>query len=171
MRTVRLILILVLVGGPFVFMVMGNLMVSRYEAEVRPEDLPGIHSYFKTPQAAVISIEEMVEKKDWGRLSQFYDLTRSELDRATLESGAFFESIPSGQTHAPPFAPGYHFSEILGTEFSDVYEVVVTRQTLEAGSGSAIARSDLQFFYLKRYPEGYQILPARPTAEGEDRFQ
>lgn len=116
-------------------------------------------SYFKTPQSAIQTASELLREKDWQRLSQFYDLRDSSLDHRSLLDGSYFRINSPDRASVRPFAPEYEFLGIFETEFDDVYEVVVRLPS------SGVATPDGQkFLYLKRYPEGYRILPDRPAS-------
>lgn len=114
-------------------------------------------SYFKTPQTAVLTTSRLLEERDWKKLAQFYDQRDSSIDYQTLADGSYFRIDSKTRSLIRPFPPEYRYLEILGTEFEDVYEIVV-------GKTEADDQHDaLQFFYLKRYPEGYRILANRPS--------
>lgn len=125
----------------------------------------GSISYFKTPQTAVSTISKLLEERDWKKLSQFYDQKDKSTDYQTLLEGSYFRIDSENQALVRPFPSEYQYLEIIGTEFEDVYEVVVGKMTEDNERGA------LQFFYLKRYPEGYRILPNRPSHATPDPAQ
>ena len=117
-------------------------------------------SYFKTPQTAVLTTSRLLEERDWKKLAQFYDQKDSSVDYQTLLDGSYFRIDSKNRSLIRPFPPGYHYLKILGTEFEDVYEIVV----VEAADKEQHEAPG--FFYLKRYPEGYRILTDRPSKPG-----
>ena len=124
----------------------------------------GTHRYFKTPHAAAVVAGELVRTQSWGKLAEYYDFSGTDLSPQDLAESVYF-LIPQGLGgHTPPFETGYQFREILGTEFPDVFEVVVGH-TDESGV------DHMQFFYMRRYPEGYRLLLERPSDEDEDPFE
>jgi hypothetical protein len=131
----------------------------------RPYEPTPVTRYFKTPQTACKTIVRLVEEEDWAALAQFYDLEGSQLPLRALRSGEFFKGTEPAFEQRRPFDPRYSFKEVIRTEYEDVYEVVVTK------SASRQQTSDLQFFYLKRYAEGYRLLPKKPTKLRSDTFR
>lgn len=117
-------------------------------------------SYFKTPQSAVLTTSRLLTKGDWKKLSQFYDQQDSVVDYGTLLDGSYFRIESEDRSMIRPFAPECRHLKTLATEFEDVYEVVVQ----EAAANGAPCLPGA--FYLKRYPEGYRILPNRPSQPG-----
>src|SRR5689334_18808522 len=63
-------------------------------------------AYFDFPQAAVPAINEMLQAHDWRRLARYYDLSGSGIDRASLDSGAFFQPVPSDRPAQPAGVSG-----------------------------------------------------------------
>lgn len=114
-------------------------------------------SYFKTPQSAVLTTSRLLTEGDWKKLSQFYDQQDSAVDYETLLDGSYFRIESEDRSMIRPFAPEYRHLKTLATEFEDVYEVVVQ------GAAANSAPNLPGVFYLKRYPEGYRILPNRPS--------
>lgn len=116
-------------------------------------------SYFKTPQSAVLTASNLLQEKDWAKLSQFYEQKDSDVIYESLIDGSYFRTDSQDRSLVRPFAPEYLYLEILRTEHEDVYEVVVGEIDQ---SGGPIAH---QFFYLKRYAKGYRILKERPGSD------
>ncbi len=114
-------------------------------------------SYFKTPQSAVLTTSRLLTEGDWKKLSRFYDQQDSAVDFGTLLDGSYFRIESEDRSMIRPFAPEYGYLKTLATEFEDVYEVVVQEAAANGAPGLSGA------FYLKRYPEGYRILPNRPA--------
>ena len=131
-------------------------------------DLP--KSYFATPERAVRKITDLLDKEDWSELTQHYDHENSGIKLDRFLSGDFFmEKAASSVGHASgidpyrhPFAPGFRFQQTAKTTFEDVFEVTVVLE-IEQGDGAPSQRT-LRHFYLKRYPEGYRVLPRSPYA-------
>lgn len=121
--------------------------------------------FFKTPQVAVEKVGALVEDGDWDLLSQFYDLPKDADTAEALTSLRYFTEPDPLTGHRPPFDEGFRFKDILRTEYEGVFEVVVSRVDPATG------QETLQFFYVKRYPEGYRILTARPSEDVDDGFQ
>ena len=125
--------------------------------------------YFDDPAGAVPAIESMVKQKDWKRLARYYRLEGSGIERAALESGAFFytEDRPASADPAGlwryrhPIAPGYRFLE--SRELQSLGQVEVVTQ-IEIDQGGGMIQRGLRSFLMFRSPEGYQILPGEaPT--------
>ena len=47
-------------------------------------------TYFKNPEQAVDAISTMLSSEAWEKLSRYYDLSDTDIDRASLISGEFF---------------------------------------------------------------------------------
>ncbi len=117
-------------------------------------------SYFKTPQSAVLTTSRLLTEGDWKKLSQFYDQRDSVVDYGTLLDGSYFRTESEDRSMIRPFAPEYRYLKTLATGFEDVYEVVVQGTAANGAPGLP------GVFYLKRYPEGYRILPNQPPQQG-----
>ncbi len=119
--------------------------------------------YFETPSAAVALVTKLLREEDWKTLSTYYDLTKSPLDRSSLEDANFFLESEKPEVVHPagfwrykqPFAPGFEFesSRIIG---NDIIEVTVV---VEIDQGDGTVQRGLDTFRLKAHPEGYQLLP------------
>ena len=120
--------------------------------------------FFHDPQSAVPAIESMVRKKDWKTLARYYRLDGSGVERATLESGAFFytEQRPASADPAGlwkyrhPLAPGCKLLEVREMQALAQVEVVTV---IEIDQGGGMVQRALRSFLMFRGPEGYQILP------------
>lgn len=165
MKFVSLIFVAVLTLTVFAVYQFVGFGPGREGAWLRPYDGAIPKSYFKTPQTATETTGALVAAQNWERLAQFYDIPNTSAEAAGLKSGDYFRTRSPGERQARPFDAGYVFREILGTEYEDVFEIVVVRR------GTENALDQMQFFYLKRYPEGYRILPGRPQDEAVDAFQ
>ncbi|MHC4579266.1 MAG: hypothetical protein ACYTFD_20215 [Planctomycetota bacterium] len=126
--------------------------------------------YFDDPPSAVPAITKLLEAKDWQTLARYYDLEGSNLERADLESGAFFYTDQRPESAHPagfwrykhPFAPGFTYLESRDLEPVGLVEVVVAIE-IDQGAGSPPQRG-LESFLMRRSPAGYQILPGEaPT--------
>lgn len=136
----------------------GANVYSAYDEE-------GVNRYFKTPQSAALRAGELIAEEDFARLGEYYDVGRQDLMRRDVESGIFFQVPGESTGHRPPFEAGYTFKEILGTEYPDIFEVVVAKPAPD-GNGEL-----MQFFYVKRYPQGYRFLIGKPRVEVSDGFE
>ena len=122
--------------------------------------------YFHDPQTAVPEITKLLKAKDWPTLARYYYLEGSDVQRADLESGAFFytdqrpeAAHPAGFWHYKhPFAPGFRYLE--SRELKALLQVEVIVQ-IEIDQGSGPPQRGIQAFLMRRTPEGYQILPGK----------
>ena len=163
----RLFIVVGLVGlvALTVLSFLPGFLLDQRSYEDESTGTPGPLSYFKTPQTAISTISRLLEERDWKKLSQFYDQRDNSVDYQTLLEGSYFRIDSENRALVRPFPPEYQYLEIIGTEFEDVYEVVVGKMTEDNERGA------LQFFYLKHYPEGYRILPNRPSHATPDPAQ
>ena len=121
--------------------------------------------YFASPEEAVPLIAGMLEARDFGALASYYDLGGSGIDRAELESGAFFireerppVAHPAGfWRYKHPFAPGFRFLYAVPADELDVFSVHVEIR-IEQGAGSE-DQVGLNEFRMIRSAAGWQVLP------------
>jgi hypothetical protein len=134
----------------------------------REPQRPVAQAYFKTPESAVKRINRLLSDSDWEQLAKFYDLEGSRIDRRELLDGSFFYDENRGghgsgvDRYLHPFWPGSGLLEIRPSDVDDVFEVDVELK-IDQGAGSE--QSMIRTVYLRRYPEGYRLLPSRPEAE------
>jgi len=123
-------------------------------------------SYFSTPEQAVRRINELLEAQDWRQLAQFYDLEGSSVSRQQLLDGSFFISdandLSDLRNYLHPFPPGASFYASRRLEDTDIFEMDVL-WTMDAPW--AKAQKHLTTLHLKRYPEGYRLLPERVVTQ------
>ena len=122
--------------------------------------------YFTSPQDAVPIITRLLTSRDWRRLSEYYDLTGTTIDRMELESGRFFirterpaginPGVPWEYRH--PFTPGDTFERVMLTSTPDVYEVTMQVRIAEAGT---MTQRGVATFKMRKSGRGYQILPGK----------
>ena len=123
----------------------------------------GAH-YFASPEEAVAEIRVLLEAKRWPELARYYDLSGTDIDRATLDSGAFFFTTERPQVAHPagfwqykhPFAPPFEFLRTVETDAPDVSTVVLE---VEIEQGGGLVQRGQSAFNLSRKPEGWQIRP------------
>ena len=120
--------------------------------------------YFLSVQEAVSRIGNLLRDNEWKTLSEYYDLTGSPLERATLQSGVFFMRTEAPAAPDPaglwryrhPFAPGFiYFSDQPSSE-PNVLTVVVVR---EIDQGGGPKQRVLGEFKMRKSARGFQILP------------
>ena len=120
--------------------------------------------YFTDPASAVEEIRVMLRGKDWPKLAMYYDLSDSEIDRATLISGEFFYTNEMPESPHP--AGFWHYKHPFPPEFKflssdDVAQVGIKQVTVhvEIDQGSGMIQRGEQTFFMSWSGKGYQILP------------
>jgi len=121
--------------------------------------------YFSSPAEAIPIITELLEKKNFKILAQYYDLSNSEIERSDLESGDFFIQKDRPETAHPagfwrykhPFAPGFKFNRVQPTAKKDIYIVEVSI-VIDQGADTP-QQSGLSYFYMIKSDKGWKILP------------
>ena len=121
--------------------------------------------YFASPEEAVPLIARLLEARDFGALASYYDLSGSGVERAELESGAFFireerppVAHPAGfWRYRHPFAPGFQFLYAAPEGEADVFSVHVEIR-IEQGAG-AEDQVGYDEFRMVRSAAGWQVLP------------
>lgn len=128
------------------------------------ESLPaGAPRTFASPEAAVTEASRLLNEGKWERLSAYYDLEGTAVERTSLVDGSFFSRpVPSAAEGAPalrqwhPFHPGSRFSHVNPAAEADEVEVVVEYET-EVEGGLKLRGYDA--FRMRRSVEGWRLLP------------
>ncbi len=123
-------------------------------------------TYFKNPEQAVDAISTMLSSKAWEKLSRYYDLSDTDIDRASLISGEFFVRQERPEVAHPaefwrikqPFSPQFTYRS--HHHLSD--EIVEVTVHIEIDEGFGMIRRGLNNFQLRKFPNGYQLLPKSP---------
>ena len=126
--------------------------------------------YFASPESAVEEISVMLRNKDWAKLAMYYDLSDSQIDRATLISGEFFytdkrpqSAHPAGFWHYKhPFPPSYKY-----LSSNDVAQVGIKQVTVhvEIDQGGGMIQRGEQTFFMSWTGKGFQILPRQTQVQ------
>jgi hypothetical protein len=127
------------------------------------DDIKGY--YFSSPAEAVQIISELLEKKNFKVLAQYYDLSHSKVKRSELESGDFFIRKERPEIAHPaefwrykhPFAPGFIFKSVQATAKETIYIVEVSI-SIDQGPESP-KQIGLSYFYMIKSDKGWKILP------------
>ena len=127
--------------------------------------------FFTSPEDAIPIITGLLEKEDFGTLAKYYDLSGSDIEFPSLESGDFFirkkrpeVSHPSGfWRYKHPFPPGFEFSSIRKSTREGVYVIHVEIE-IDQGAESPIqvAQGNFQMINI---PGGWKILPDQINTE------
>lgn len=122
--------------------------------------------YFTDPASAVEEISVMLRNKDWAKLATYYDLSGSQIDRATLISGEFFYTDERPESAHPagfwrykhPFPPAFKY-----LSSSDVAQVGVKQVTVyvEIDQGGGMIQRGEQTFFMSWTGKGFQVLPRK----------
>ena len=129
-------------------------------------------SYFDTPQQAVQVITALLKAQDWVALRRYYDLSDTPIERAQLESAAFFirkerplAAHPAGfWRYKQPFAPGFaHASHQMIADVvaqnSDIYfSTQANDQVEDLTLGDALGfviKKELLSYHPKRWMRAY----------------
>ena len=124
--------------------------------------------YFQSPESAVPRIAAMVREGEWGELAAFYDLTASEIPPHALTSGHYFQRPGQTESQLPPpegelaqyrrpFHPAFGYAGTVETEEPDLV-VVELMLEIDQGAGAPVRRAR-DTIRMRRYPEGWQIVP------------
>lgn len=119
--------------------------------------------FFKDPKQAVDLIITMLVSEDWKKLSRYYDLSGTNVDKESLISGDFFirkkrpeVAHPAGfWRYREPFAPA--FSYLSHHTLSDGIVKVTVHVEIDQGGGMIQRGQDS--FQLRKSANGYQLLP------------
>ena len=120
-------------------------------------------AYFNNPRQAVDSIRTMLSLKAWDKLSRYYDLSGTDINRESLISGEFFirnkrpeAAHPAGfWRYKQPFSP--QFSYLSHHDISN--ETVEVTVHIEIDEGGGMIQRGMDKFQLRKSPDGYQLLP------------
>jgi len=124
-------------------------------------------AYFKSPGQAVDSIRAMLRAESWDKLSRYYDLSGTDIDRAMLISGDFFirkkrpeVAHPAGfWKYKHPFSPAFEYARISSGPEKNVY-IIHLEIEIDQGSDSP-AQVGLDSFYMIQSDKGWQVLPGQ----------
>lgn len=123
-------------------------------------------NYFSTPESAVRRINVLLAEQDWRQLTQYYDLDESDISRKQLLDGGFFLSqqadLTDPRNYLHPFPPGASFYASRRLGDSDHFEVDVLWLM---DTPWVKGQQYLTTFHLKRFPEGYRLLPDRVVTQ------
>lgn len=118
-------------------------------------------SYFKTPEAAVRRINHLQAEEDWWHLAQYFDWSGFAVDVEALQHGTHFInpdlSAEDPERYLRPFPHGARMFSARQTPLPDLFEITVFFEPLNKN----------YIFYLKRSPDGYQVLAVEPKFEEE----
>ncbi|TNE58280.1 MAG: hypothetical protein EP340_05850 [Alphaproteobacteria bacterium] len=118
--------------------------------------------FFTTPETAVRRINTILAANDWRQLSQYYELDGTDISKTELETGQFFigdaQRLSDPRNYLHPFPPGAQFYGVRQLEGSDIFEVDVL---WEMDVPWAKKQKHVTRFHMKRFPEGYRLLPDR----------
>ncbi|MBE7494449.1 MAG: hypothetical protein HS117_05860 [Verrucomicrobiaceae bacterium] len=125
--------------------------------------------YFTTPEAAVTEAAKMMRDKAWRVLARYYDLSGTDIPRATLDSGVFFMvKVPDQPLPPPlaelgqrePFVPGFQF---INTEPDKEPGVTIVHVGMEIDQGGGPKQKVRSQFRLRKHEQGWQLLPPTTT--------
>ena len=122
--------------------------------------------YFRDPKQAVDAIKTMLSSRAWEKLSGYYDLSDTDIDRASLISGEFFVREERPELAHPagfwrikePFSPQYAYQ----SHYHRSDEIVDVTVHIEIDEGMGMIRRGFNNFQLRKSPNGYQLLPKSP---------
>lgn len=121
--------------------------------------------YFESPKEAVPKIAELLRQEDFKRLAKCYDLSNSDIELATLQSGEFFVRTERPELAHPaefwrykhPFAPGFEYGSRRPSSRDNVY-VITVRVSIDQGADSPVQEGYSEF-YMIQSAKGWQVLP------------
>jgi hypothetical protein len=126
--------------------------------------------YFSSPEESVKVISMLLISEDWTTLSSYYYLADSNRDLLdSLLSGDYFIRKDMPETAHPggfwkyrhPFPPGFtYFSHEQLTE-----DRIKVNLVINIDQGDGMVQTGKASFLLKKFPEGYKILPEQPPEE------
>lgn len=122
-------------------------------------------AFFETPKSAVQAIKVMLRQEEWASLARYYDLSGSDVDRASLVSGDFFIRAERPEVAHPagfwrykhPFPPSFDYRSASPADAVGIVTIQVAI-TIDQGVGSP-AQQGFQEFRMKQSSNGYQVLP------------
>jgi len=120
-------------------------------------------AYFNNPKQAVDSIKTMLSAKAWEKLSRYYDLSGTDINRESLVSSDFFIRKKRPEVAHPagfwrfkqPFSPQYSYLSHQNIS-DDIVEVTVQ---IEIDEGGGMVQRGMDSFKLRKSSKGYQLLP------------
>lgn len=147
----------------FGFLYLGALPRGGALHEMKSAGPDGVTAFFLSPEAAVTRINYMLDTHEWTKLARYYDFSQSAVVPDQTVSGAYFAgglAVPPEGPRTRPFTPGWHYlyTEPAGSE--GIVRVVVGPPAEQAAQ-----HQPAQSFLMKRFPEGYRILPADAAAK------
>lgn len=131
--------------------------------QMRAAGPDGATAYFRSPEAAVAQINQLLAERNWMRLARYYDFTGSAVTPREITSGSYFlgeVAVPPEPAGPRPFPQGYRFLYAEASELPGIVRVVVTARAV---GEAAEAGTDETSFLMARSPEGYRIVPVRPA--------
>lgn len=118
--------------------------------------------YFFTPQESVELTSKMLIDKDWGKLSCYYYIEKSDKETiASLRNGSYFVRDTKPEVYHPavdwkykkPFPP--NFTYVSHTDIGN--DSIIVTVSLEIDQGDDVMQRGMVTFYLKRSENGYQF--------------
>ena len=126
--------------------------------------------FFPSPEKSVEIITQLLKSENWSTLSSYYyiiDGNQELID--SLMSGEYFIRREMPEVAHPggfwkyrhPFPPGFTYSshEIIKENFIKVILII------EIDQGEGLTQVGKASFLLKKFHEGYKILPEQPQEE------
>ena len=130
--------------------------------------------YFKSPEDAVVIVNQLLEKRDWSTLANYYLLDESGPKLEELKSGGFFFTEDSSASQDPmgfwqylhPFPPGFTLDSLeeLG---NGIIRVCVAIEVLDEPLPGAppetpsIMRTMRKFHLHHTAGRGFKLLPGK----------
>lgn len=124
--------------------------------------------YFTSPKQAVEVVIDMIIAEEFEKLSRYYDLSGSDIDRDELTSGRLFVRTERPEVSHPgefwrikePFPSGFQYS---GHSTNDE-GIATVRVSVEIDQGGGMFQRGKDSFRMKQQPEGWQLLPRAAQA-------
>jgi hypothetical protein len=118
--------------------------------------------YFESPEQAVAITSQLLRDEQFERLSRYYDLTGTGIDRAQLASGDFFvrrerpeAAHPGGfWKYREPFAPGFAYESHSVDD-----DIATVRVTIAIDQGDGMIQRGESSFRMRKGDRGWQLLP------------
>jgi hypothetical protein len=125
-------------------------------------------SYFTSPEQAVEIARKLLLDEDYRTLTDYYDLSGSDIDHQELASGDFFVRKERPEVAHPggfwrykhPFSPGFELSNVQPTHRAGIYRVTMTI-TIDQGD-DVPPQEGISHFQMIESPRGWQILAPVP---------
>lgn len=120
-------------------------------------------AYFKDPEQAVDSIRALLLSNAWEELSNYYDLSGTDIGKASLVSGEFFIRKKRPTLSHPeefwkykePFAPQFNYRSYRTLTDG----LISVTMDIEIDQGGGMIQRGLHTFPLRKSAMGYQLLP------------